>query len=864
MSKERKGTVSNKKQGNDSQKTQLKTAPTKRTTSLQMKKAVSKKQENRFHIVGMCASAGGLEAFEQFFRIMPSDSGMAFILIPHLDPTHKSIMVDLIKRVTRMKVFEARDGMQVEPNTIYVIPPDNDLSILEGRLQLIEPTAPRGQRRPIDYFFRTLAQDQGEKAICIILSGTGSDGSVGLKAIKGEGGMVIVQDPTTAKYDGMPRSAIDTGLVDYILPPDKMPEQLIKYAKMSRARPMEKRADVTRKDSDLLDKILVLVRSHTGHDFSLYKRNTIMRRLEKRMGIHQIGKMSDYLRLLQENPVEIDAFFKDLLIGVTNFFRDPQAFEALKTKVCPELFKGRPSSSPIRVWVVGCSTGEEAYSIAIVLNEYMQEKKLAHKIQIFATDMDNDALEVARMGVYSDSIAVDVSPQRLNRFFTREGNTYRVNKKIRELVVFASQNVIKDPPFSKLDMISCRNLLIYLQPELQKRILTIFHYSLKPGGILFLGSSETIGEFSALFEVIDKKWKLFRRKEVTPSTLMKFPAVPHGYDITMQQVETKMKGEGIKLPDVVNRLLLDRYAPPCVIINQTYDILYIHGSTGKYLEPAPGEPTLNVLAMAREGLRTQLQFAIRKCLSQRTDVVVDNVRIKVNGNHQFINLFVKPVYLPINEQNLVMILFEDIKPPEGVKQIRGRTKETKKRRSEIQELRQELKYTKEDFQATVEELQTANEEWKSANEELQSANEELQSVNEELETSKEELDSLNEELVTINSELQTKIDELTESNNDMKNLINSTRIATIFLDRDLKVKKFTPETTRIINLIDSDIDCPISHIVSKITNGNLVNDIESVLKTLVLVEKEVRTNDDHWYLMRIPPYRTAEDIIDGV
>ncbi len=520
---------------------------------------------------------GGTEAFEQFFRIMPSDSGMAFILIPHLDPTHKSIMVDLIKRVTKMKVFEARDGMQVEPNTIYVIPPDNDLSILEGRLQLIEPTAPRGQRRPIDYFFGTLAQDQGEKAICIILSGTGSDGSVGLKAIKSEGGMVIVQDPTTAKYDGMPRSAIDTGLVDYILPPDKMPEQLIKYAKMSRVRPVEKRADVTHKDSDLLDKILVLG-SHTGHDFSFY----------------------------------------------------------------------------------------------------------------------------------------------------------------------------------------------------------------------------------------------------------------------------------------------NRYAPPCVIINQTYDILYIHGSTGKYLEPAPGEPTLNVLAMAREGLRTQLQFAIRKCLSQRTDVVVDNVRIKVNGNHQFINLFVKPVYLPINEQNLVMILFEDIKPPEGVKQIRGRTKETKKRRSEIQELRQELKYTKEDFQATVEELQTANEEWKSANEELQSANEELQSVNEELETSKEELDSLNEELVTINSELQTKIDELTESNNDMKNLINSTRIATIFLDRDLKVKKFTPETTRIINLIDSDIDCPISHIVSKITNGNLVNDIESVLKTLVLVEKEVRTNDDHWYLMRIPPYRTAEDIIDGV
>ncbi|HEX3034139.1 MAG TPA: CheR family methyltransferase, partial [Thermodesulfobacteriota bacterium] len=878
MREEEKGGNSKKKKGSNSSPKPTKTKRTKKAVGDSKAERESEAEEvitqegqdSSFYIAGICASAGGLEAYEKFFKNMPPDSGIAFILVPHLDPTHKSMMVDLINRGTKMKAFEAKDGMQVVPNNIYIIPPNKNLSLFHGNLQLIETREPRGQRHPIDYFLRALAEDQGEKAIGIILSGTGTDGTAGLKSIKEAGGMVMVQDPATAKYDGMPRSAIDTDLADYILPPENMPEKLIKYVKHveEKAGKTEvKEVESAKKVPDSLQKVFILLRSHTGNDFSLYKKSTVMRRIERRMSIHQIDKLSDYARLLQDNHHEIDMLFKELLIGVTNFFRDPEAFGVLKTKVLPYLFKEKRDYDSIRVWTVGCSTGEEAYSIAIVFREYIEAEALGVKVQIFATDIDDDAIETARAGVYPDSIAVDVSPERLRRYFIKEGDTYHVDKRIRESIVFAIHNVVKDPPFSKLDMISCRNLLIYLDTELQKKILPLFHYALKPEGILFLGTSETIGTFVDLFDVFDKKWKFYKRKE---SILPQLPVIEfQNITAATGTVETQSldlrnkKQETAKLTEVIEKILLESYAPPCVIVNQKGDILYVSGRTGKYLEPAPGEARMNILEMAREGLKSQVQFALRNCISKGSEVVIKDVQIKIDGAFQTINLSVKPVR-PIYKENLMMVLFEDVKSDEDVKKSKTATGEDRSFKKRIQELEQELKHTKENLQTTIEELETANEELKSTNEELQSANEELQSTNEELETAKEETQSLNEELVTVNSELQGKIDELVQTNNDMKNLLDSTQIATIFLDKDFKVKRFTPEASKIINLIDSDIGRSINHITTTLSYDNLVDDMKQVFKTLINIEREIQTKDGHWYIMRIIPYRTLLNYIDGI
>ncbi len=563
-----------------------------------------------------------------------------------------------------MEVIEAKDGVRIRPNTIYVIPPNNDLSVLHERLPLMEPSAPRGQRHPIDYFLRSLADDQGERAICIILSGTGTDGTVGLKAIKGSGGMVMVQDPASAKYDGMPRSAIDTGLVDYVLPPEKMPEALIKYVRYSKVRTVKKDSEIAAKMPDSLQKILILLRSQTGHDFSLYKKNTVLRRIERRMGVHQIDKLSDYVRYMQEHPHEINLLFKEIIIGVTNFFRDKDAFEVLKTKVYPHLLQERSPDDNISIWVVGCSTGEEAYSIAITLREYIVKEGLDIKVQIFATDIDEDAIETARQGVYPDSIAVDVSVERLKRFFTKRGNTYHINKEIREMLVFAPQDVIKDTPFSKLDMISCRNLLIYFDAELQKKVLPLFHYTLKPEGILFLGSSETIGDFTDLFDTFDKKWKFFKRKDMLASghSPVEFPTSPVLYQTPeVAAGKRKKKDKVIGLSDYIEKMLLDKYSPPCVIVDQKCDIFYIHGRTGKYLEPSSGIAKMNIISMAREGLKTPLERAIHKYLSQKSEVVSKNVRVHTNGGHQLINISIKPVPVFTQNDGLIMVIFEDVK-----------------------------------------------------------------------------------------------------------------------------------------------------------------------------------------------------------
>ncbi len=821
---------------------------------------------NNFPIVGIGASAGGLETFGQFFTDMPADSGMAFVLVQHLDPTHKSILGDLVKRYTRMQVFEVQDGMTVKPNCTYIIPPNREMALLHGTLHLIEPTAPRGLRLPIDFFFRSLAQDQKERAICVVLSGTGTDGTRGLKEVKAEGGLVMVQSPESAKYDGMPRSAIATGIADFISPPDTLREQLIAYVHHAFGRWGKKVTPPSPKDTDYLQKVFILLRNQTGHDFSFYKPNTIIRRIERRMSVHQIDQINHYVRYLQQNPLEVETLFKELLIGVSNFFRDPEAFAALEEKVIPALFEDRTADQPVRVWVPGCSTGEEAYSIAMLIREHMMEAlKQALRVQIFATDIDSEAIETARTGLYPDSIAMDVSPERLKRYFDQEDHSFRIKKVVRDMVVFAVQNVIKDPPFSNLNLISCRNLLIYMGPELQKRLFPLFHYALNQNGSLFLGTSETIGDFADLFAVIDRKWKLFQRKGEVSShrVAIDFPAVPPFLDVPGARRGFETKGEEkISFRELTERILLKSYTPACLIINERCDVLYVHGRTGKYLEPASGEANLNILAMAREGLRLELTTAIRKALAQKKDVRYEGMRVKTNGGNQVVNLTVKPMLKPPNLRGLMMILIEDrrsLEPtasasPSGVSA--GTT-------GRVAELEQELSSTKEYLQTTIEELETTNEELKSTNEELQSANEELQSTNEELETSKEELQSVNEELVTVNSELETKLAELSKANNDMNNLLASTAIGTLFLDNALSIQRFTPATAQVINLIPSDIGRPLSHVVTNLQYDQLVQDTQEVLDTLVSKETEVQTRAGTWYSMRIMPYRTLENVIDG-
>jgi two-component system CheB/CheR fusion protein len=821
-----------------------------------------------FPVVGIGASAGGLAAIEAFFAAMPpnTESGMAFVVVQHLDPNHKSILIDLVKQYTKMQVYKVEDGTVVQPNCAYVIPPNRDMAFLRGKLHLLEPSAPRGMRLPIDFFFRSLAQDQHERAICIVLSGTGTDGTLGLKAIKGEGGMAMVQAPETAAYDGMPRSAIATGLVDYVLPPDKMPEQLIAYAQHAFGHRPRPSAAPKPSDGDTLQKVFILLRARTGHDFSQYKQATIRRRIERRMAVAQIDRLEDYVRYLRESPQETETLFRDLLIGVTNFFRDPQAFESLREHVIRRLdFAAKPPGGGVRIWVPGCSTGEEAYSLAILIREYLDEARQNLQVQIFATDIDAESIERARAGVYPESIAADVSPERLARFFTQEDNSYRISKSVRDLVVFAKQDVLKDPPFSRLDLISCRNLLIYLDGEAQKKVLPLFHYVLNQDGYLFLGNSETIGEFMDLYSAVDKKWKIYQRKgAVTPQTLIGPFASPLAAEAPAgRPVST---GELVRLSgarDLAERALLEAYVPAGVLINAEMDVLYIHGRTGKYLEPASGEASLNLLRMAREGLRLELSAAVHKALTQQTPVRYDGLQVKANGETSSVNLVVRPVAKPEAARGLLLVIFEDV-PSAALPAEAAGAPGDGGQAQRVTMLERELRAKQEYLQAIIEELETANEELKSINEELQSSNEELQSTNEELETSKEELQSVNEELVTVNTELQKKIEELSRANNDMNNLLAGTGIGTLFVDQHLRIQRFTPAATRIINFIQTDVGRPVSDIVSQLVGyDRLVPDVQEVLNTLIPKEAQVQTRDGQWFQMRIQPYRTLENVIEG-
>ena len=819
-----------------------------------------------FPIVAIGASAGGLEAIEQVLGNIPSDTGMAFVVIQHLDPTHKSILTDLIKRVTPLRVSEVKDGMRVEPNCAYVIPPNRDLAILHGSLQLIEPATPRGLRLPIDYFLRSLALDQRDRAICIILSGTGTDGTLGLKAIKEEGGMVMVQEPKSAKYDGMPRSAIDTELADFVLPPVDMAEKLVTYAQSAFAKRAQRPPSAPPQRTEDLSKVYLLLRNETGHDFTYYKPNTILRRIERRMTVNQIERLRDYVRYLQQSPLEVEILFKELLIGVSSFFRDKEAFESLQARVIPALLKDRSVDQPVRVWVPGCATGEEAYSIAILLRETLNDLQQEYRLQIFATDIDSNAIEAARGGIYPDSIAVDVTPERLRRFFTKRDTRFQVNKGIRDSVVFAEQNVIKDPPFSRLDLISCRNLLIYMEGDLQKRLLPLFHYALRSDGYLFLGSSESVGDAVDRFEVIDRKWKIYRRKEVVQ-------VLHPGIELTRAPFPLDLGPPGrpgqtppvraFSYREMTEHMLLDAYAPTCVLVSENGEGLYFRGDTGKYLKPPSGEASWNILGLAREGLRLDLSSALRKVAKRRKPVRYEKISVQMNGDTQLINLTVKPVAEFAGQGAAMLVVFEDIAPDEEAESEVFPSQPAVAATSRVADLERELRSNREYLQTTIEELETSNEELKSANEELQSANEELQSTNEELETSKEELQSVNEELVTVNAEHEVKLEELSKANNDMSNLLASTEVGTIFLDNDLRIQRFTPAATRLVKLILSDVGRPLSDIATHISDDNLVGDVAQVLDDLQPREKEVQIQEGRWFLLRMRPYRTTENVIEG-
>jgi two-component system CheB/CheR fusion protein len=822
-----------------------------------------------FPIVGIGASAGGLAAFESFFSGMPADAdpGMAFVLVQHLAPDHKSILTDLIQRYTRMQVFEVEDGMTVRPNCTYIIPPNRDMAFLGGSLQLLEPTSPRGQRLPIDFFFRSLAQDQRERAICVVLSGTGSDGAQGVRAIKGEGGIAMAQTPATTEYDGMPSSAIATGLVDFVLPPAEMAAQLIAYATHAFGPKSKFAAAPLPEVENALKKIFILLRAQTGHDFSQYKPSTIIRRIERRMALQQIDAMDNYVKHLQQASTEVESLFRDLLIGVTNFFRDPPVFKTLEEKIVPQLFADKPIGGPIRVWTPGCATGEEAYSLAILLAERQESLKQTCKIQVFATDIDILAIAAARAGLYPASIAADVSPERLARYFSVEadGRSYRINKNIRDMLIFSEQDVIKDPPFSRLDLISCRNLLIYLGSALQKKLIPLFYYALNPNGFLVLGASETVGDFGDIFNVRDRKMKIYQRKEALQGAsrigLGSFLPPQMAMDAAMPQVVagTPANPKRLTLRELTEQALLQQLVPAGALINVHGDILYIHGRTGLFLEPAVGEVGVyNILKMAREGLRHELASALHKVAASKEIVRSPGIRVKTNGSFTLVNLIVRTVRqtadAAADAAPLFLVILEEVKTDVGKTETLSPESETN---TIVAALKQELR-AKEEY------LQTTNEELKSSNEEMQSINEELQSTNEELETSKEELQSVNEELATVNSELQNKVADLTRANNDMNNLLAGTGIGTVFVDHDLRILRFTPPATKIINLIQSDIGRPVGHIVSNLVGyDSLPEDARSVLATLVPKEVEVHSLAGTWYALRILPYRTLENVIEG-
>ncbi|HSN79056.1 MAG TPA: chemotaxis protein CheB [Rhodoferax sp.] len=824
-----------------------------------------------FPIVGIGASAGGLTALEHFLSHVPDHCGLAVVVVQHRDPHNQGMLVELLQRHTPMPVQQVQDQMPVEPDHVYVIPPGQDMSLMHGVLHLFEPTEARGLRQPIDFFFKSLADDRQHNSIGVILSGMGSDGTAGLRAIRQAGGASFAQTPASAQFDSMPRSAIDADVVDVVATAEELPAKVMAF--VGRIRLVgdvqaQVEAEFQRNAAGFLDKILVLLRTHTGHDFSAYKKNTIMRRIERRMGLHQLPRIDDYLRYVRENPNEVDLLLAEMLIGVTSFFRDPPVWEQVRREVLPALRTNHPDGAMLRAWVPGCSTGEEAYTLAMLFRESLDQTNASqrYKLLVFASDLDKDAIARARSGVYPASIVADVSDERLKRFFVPEASGYRISNEIREMVIFAEQNVIFDPPFTRIDFLSCRNLLIYLEPQSQDKLLQLFHYSLNPGGCLLLGSSESVGAASVLFSPLQGKARLYRRLDVSAPLPL---GMASGFDaagLRMPGFALRVQGVAMVASDLqllVEQLVLKLYAPAALLVNSKGEMLYFCGKTGKYLEPAAGKPNLSLFAMARDGIRSALTEGFYPAVRENKVARLKRVRVDSSSPARYVDIVVQPLSEPQALKGMVLIVFMDLVSPRRRKlpmPVDSMTLEGQR----IEAVLQELQQAREDAHSTREEMQSSQEELKSANEELQSTNEELQSTNEELTSSKEEMQSMNEELQTINQEMQIKVAEVLRASNDMRNLLDSTEIAVLFLDETLRVRRFTPSTVKVFKLIPGDAGRRITDIVCDLDYAGLGADALDVMRSLVFRETDVPTNDGRWFKVRIMPYRTHDNRIDGL
>jgi two-component system, chemotaxis family, CheB/CheR fusion protein len=825
-----------------------------------------------FTVVGIGASAGGIKALKEFFERMPSDTGMAFVVIVHLSQEHESNLAGILQACTAMPVTQVREMVTIEPDHVYVIPPSNHLAMIDGVIKLTEPELIRGKRLPIDLFLRTLAEAHGKNGVAVILSGTGSDGTLGLKRIKENGGMVFVQDPLDAEYDGMPQSAIATKLVDVILPIAELPRKIIAIcqfgAKLKIPDGDKNEQEIASESAEgTLREVLALLKIRTGHDFSSYKRPTLLRRVARRLQVHEVDSLSPYLDLLRERPEELQALMRDLLITVTNFFRDKEAFDFLEHHVVPSLFVGKGSNDTIRVWVCGCATGEEAYSIAILLKEYASKIAAAPKIQVFSSDINEEALRTARLGCYSETILADVSGEHLERYFIKESNSYSVKKELREIVLFTPHNILRDQPFSRMDLVSCRNLLIYLKQETQAGIIELFNFALRTGGYLLLGSAESAENFPALFSVVDRKRRIY--KCLPLPARHRFPAIPSR--VKLEAGNGENESVAYKQPVSFAALhyeALEQFAPPSILVNGENEIVHASERAGRFMHFVGGEPTRDVIKMVHPALQLELRAALMEAKQDNRQTESRHVQVRLENAERQVHLVVRPAEMPRRLQGYFLVIFDEVEqmPSEEPMDVAAETLENDGAlESVVQRLEDELVEMRHRLQITVEHSDTSTEELKASNEEFQAINEELRSASEELETSKEELQSLNEELITLNQELREKIKEADAVNADLQNLMRSTEIGIIFLDHGLRIRRYTPRAQELWNVIPSDIGRPFAHLTHKLDYEQLSQDSAAVLRSLQVVEREVRgTTNRRSYLARLAPYRTMDDHIEGI